>query len=147
VRDIVIYSFRTKIANFYSKKSLREIFGSDDFVKKIKSKIEIVREIYETTRIQRPFTIKQVIDKVSEHYSINPMIIIRKRRDQKLKARSVAIHLCKKITLSKLNEIAKQFNFKNDHGLSSTLASIERQLKQDKQFQDEINLICKKFVL
>jgi len=133
-------------ADFYSKTSLKPVFGTERFKSKLKSLVKINREIPESKAINKPTTIDCVIEIVSQYYQCDKEVIVAPSRGQKNEARSVAVYLSKKLTLSKLNEIAFKFNYKSYEAVASVIASFEKKLTDDRELKVRIELICKKFM-
>ncbi len=97
---------------FYEKKRWPPVFGTDDFIQKIKKEIKKGRRDPKEIPEAKPFlkpdfqTILKIVGKV---YRMNHEALMRHRRGERNEGRAVAMVVCRRLCGMKLEEVARVF--------------------------------------
>jgi putative transposase len=122
-----------KILNFYERKNLPFILGSEGFIEKIKAKyFEVKRhkEISQSRDLEP--TTKDILRIVSSAYKVGGESLLKLHRGCYNEARDVAVYLSRLNTGKKLDEIGASFNIANYSTVSSIIANMRKRSKVDK---------------
>jgi REP element-mobilizing transposase RayT len=122
-----------KIIEYYSKKNIPSILGSDKFVKWVKDRFpkkKKEKEIPESKNL-----CPEVIDikkAVCNHYEITAADLLKSRRGVENEARDLAIYMLRYIRGERLTIIGQEFNLNNYSSVSTAIERIKRKLESNK---------------
>jgi putative transposase len=121
------------IQDFYEKKNLPSILGTDGFIEKIKARFfEIKRhEEIPQSRYLEP-TIEDIKKITSKMYKTDMERLSKSRRGIPNEARNVAVYLARCYTGKKLEEIGSAFAIAKYSTVSSIVGKIREQRRSDK---------------
>lgn len=111
-----------EITNFYSKKSIPSVFGSDVFIEWLESKLSKGKtdiEIIET-KVLAP-VIDRTIDKVAKFYKVDRDSLVIQKRGIENEPRNLAIYLSRYLRSENLMVIGKKFNLKRYSSVSGVI--------------------------
>ena len=124
-----------EVDEFYNKQRLSPIFGSKDFVQKIKEKYIIPDTVsYEISdgKIFRSFiSLEMIIRIVCEKFDIPISVIHNSVRSKRNDARNIAIYLARKVGGHSLNDIASSFGSINYSGVSSAICRVQKEIQNN----------------
>jgi REP element-mobilizing transposase RayT len=125
-----------EIMGFYSKKNLKPVMGSSDFLQKIKDGFSdaIFNEEIPVAQSLRS-SAEEVIAAVSSVYNVEPDNIRRSRRGRMNEARDIAMMLTRKWTGLPLTSIAHHFNLKRHGSVTTALARASETLRKSQASQ------------
>lgn len=115
-----------EVLEFYGKKNLPSIFGTNNFVQWIKDEFfERKRhpEIPQTRQLAP--TVADIMEAVCRSYGITEIELAKTKRGQVNEPRNLAIYLSRKLTRLKLEDIGKEFSLGNYSSVSSTVIRTE----------------------
>jgi REP element-mobilizing transposase RayT len=116
----------SEVLEFYDKKNLPSIFGTDNFVQWVKDEFfERKRhpEIPQTGQLAP--TVAEIKEAVCRSYGITEIELTKTKRGHVNEPRNLAIYLSRKITRSKLEDIGKEFALGNYSSVSSAVFRTE----------------------
>jgi REP element-mobilizing transposase RayT len=116
----------SEVLEFYDKKNLPTIFGTDKFAQWVKDEFferKKHQEIPQTWQLAP--TVADIKEAVCRSYGIAEMELTRTKRGQVNEPRNLAIYLSRKLTRSKLEDIGKEFALGNYSSVSSTVIRTE----------------------
>lgn len=118
---------------FYDKKKLSAVMGSDGFRESIHSRLSADAEIPEIKRLKSAPSMASIIEVVSVLFAAPESEILQTIRGRGMKnhARSAAVYCCRKLAGLPLNEIAARFGFNHYGSVSGSIARFERQIDED----------------
>lgn len=121
------------IKNFYEKKSLPSVLGSEGFIEKIKAKyfgIKKHKEVPQSRHLEP--RIEDIRKIVSLAYEVQEESLLKMRRGFYNEARDVAVYLSRLNTGKKLDEIGAAFNIANYSTVSSIIVNMRNRSNADK---------------
>lgn len=142
--DFIKQGESEEIQEFYEKKNLPSILGTDVFIAKIKalfSKAKRHREIPQSRYLEP--SIKDIKEIISKAYKADIKSLSRSRRGISNEVRDVAIYLARLHTGKKLEEIGKEFAISSYSTVSSIIVKIREQRKVDKRLAKRISPVEK----
>jgi len=122
-----------KIIEYYSKKNMSSILGSDKFIKWVKDRFpkkKKEKEIPESKNL-----CPEVIDikkAVCNHYEIKAADLLKSRRGVENEARDLAIYMLRYTRGERLTIIGQEFNLNNYSSVSTAIERIKRKLESNK---------------
>jgi hypothetical protein len=131
-----------EVMDFFSKKNMPSVYGSVDFVQRIKEKYYELKKHDEVpqTRQLAP-TVAEIKKAVSESYGIKERALEQTRRGWENEPRNVAIYLSRKMSGLRLEEIGKEFGLGNYSSVSSIVIRLESRLSHSKQLPKRLKEI------
>jgi chromosomal replication initiation ATPase DnaA len=128
-----------KVSNFFSKKNLASFFGSQDFIKWVKSTYQQLQnntEIPQTKHLAPTITEIKLV--VCQFYDVEHRKLEQSKRGQVNEARNVAIYLARKRCGLRLEEIGREFEILKYSSVSSIVTRTEMQLKTNRQLLNRV---------
>ncbi len=135
----------TEVLDFFGKKNLPSIFGTDSFVQYIKDEFfngKKHREVPQSRQLAP--TIEDIKDAVCKIYGIREEVLAKTVRGQFNEPRNLAIYLARKLSRLKLEDIRKSFAMGSYSSVSSVVIRTEKLLGKNKQLRKKLNSIEQK---
>jgi len=141
-RHFMLEEDSEEINQFFSKKTLPTIIGSDKFINKIKKKYYKLKKNTEipASKSLAP-SIREIKDKVCAIYSCIHEDLLVSKRGTCNEARNVAIYLSRRYTGRKLGQIGTEFNIKNYSSVSTIIIRTAKLLKNNRGYRKRISKI------
>ena len=125
-----------ELGEFYQQKYLRPILGSQEFIDRVKGKIEqrVQRdgEVSEFRRVFRP-GIGQIVSATARIYGKKEEEFRKKRRGYGNEARAMAMYLCRELGGHRLREIGAVLGLEKYSSVSSACLSMKARMKREKR--------------
>ncbi len=141
IADKVTYSVRDL------EGALNKLIACSTLLKRdinIHSASEVLHDMLFSERTKR-ITIDKIKSVVSVHYKIREIDLVSKRRQKHIvRARQVAIHMCKLFTDLSLKGMAREFHKKDHTAILYSLKKVKRLAESDDTFESEIEIISRK---
>lgn len=140
--DFVTLEDSKEVMDFFKKKNLPSIFGSEDFISWIKGKYYLKKkddEVPESRKLAP--TVDKIKKEVCRIYKIGEDALLDAKRGQINEPRNIAIYLARKLRGMKLMEIGSVFGMAKYSSVSSVIARTKLQLSQDVKFRKKIQRI------
>jgi len=133
-----------EIEQFFNKKNLPSILGTDAFVDKIKKKYFNEKQHAEVPEAKGLAPdIKRIKQMVCSKYRTKPEDLLVARRGTANEARNAAIYLIRQYTGDKLTRIGCEFNIVKYSTVSSIISKVRSDLQKNKRFKKRVNDIEK----
>lgn len=132
----------TKVIDFFGKKKLGSVFGSENFIQSIKATFQHLqnpKEIPES-KCFAP-TIVDIKTALCRYYSIDSEILMQSKRGQINEPRNIAVYLTRKWSGLCLEEIGQEFEIANYSSVSSIVTRFKKQLLNNRELQNKIEAI------
>ena len=125
-----------EITNFFLKKSIPSVFGSDVFIEWLKSKFSKDKTDIEIndTKILAP-VIDKIIDEIAKYYRVDRDSLVIQKRGIENEPRNLAIYLSRYLRSENLMVIGKKFNLKRYSSVSGVIDRVNKKLAIDKKFK------------
>jgi REP element-mobilizing transposase RayT len=123
-----------RVVNFFSKKNLSSIFGTADFIEKIKTRFGHLaedREVSETEILKVNF--ETVSQAVCEAWPVSADLLFKCRRGERNMARDLTIYLMRQYSAETLQQIGRHLEINSYSTVSSAIQRIKKDLKTDKK--------------
>jgi len=118
-------------SDFYSKKKLSPIFGSEDFVSEVKTRISLDdKEVDRYQEYQKDKVLPKVLDTLSKSFNIPHSEIYKSRRGHFNYPKSMAIALLKELTNMTYKEISESLHQKSPNSVKSSLFQLRQNFKK-----------------
>jgi len=131
-----------EINQFYGKRNLSSVLGSDRFVNKVKEKFfkkKVHKEVQESKRLS-PDT-KSIKEAICSYYKIEEKDLIVARRGTENEPRNLAIYLMRTLKGEPLVRIGAEFNLNNYSSVSSVIGHTRKRLQSDRSFRKRLEVI------
>lgn len=129
----------SEVTDFFSKKNLASVFGTQDFIDWMKEKFYSSIKHYEIPQSrQLAPTIAAIKEAVCRSYGIEVHMLEHAKRGQVNEPRNVAIYLARKCSGLALGEIGKEFGLEKYSSVSSIVTRTENQLSKNKRLQNRL---------
>lgn len=129
-----------RVTEFFGRKSLAAIFGSQDFIKWVKAKYYQLKKDDEIPQSrQLAPTVVEIKEAVSRKYKVTTSSLEEGNRGQVNEPRNVAIYLARKHSGLPLKEIGKEFGFDKYSSVSSVVSRTMKHLAQSKQMRRKVD--------
>ncbi len=133
-----------EILDFFEKKKLPTIFGSEDFVVWVKDNFFAQKKHHQVPDSSQLAPEPEVINRaVCNYYKITENEILLTRRGSLNEPRNVAIYLNRVLRRENLLKIGRAFNMVGYSSVSSTIERVNKNIEKDKQFRKRIDTIKK----
>ena len=134
-----------EISDFFSKKNLSPILGSEEFVNWVKGKFYQHKKDAEVPDSRRlaPM-LSEIKQAVCGEYTIDEEVLGQSRRGEENEPRNVAIYLARKLSGLRLAEIGKEFGQLKYSSVSSIVFRMERLIFKKRALEKRIKRIRKK---
>lgn len=133
------------ITDFFDKKNLPSILGSQDFIEWVKAKYYQLKKHHEIPQSQQLApTMAEIKQTVAQSYGVEEQSLEQSKRGQMNEPRNIAIYLIRKHTGLCLDGIGKEFGLKKYSSVSSIVVRTENRLSKDKQLQKLVDGIKRK---
>lgn len=127
------------IKRLFSSKNRPSIFGSEEFIKKIKSQYYTNKKSYEVPESKKISPESDTIIKaVCEHYGVPFNVLLETRRGQFNEPRNIAVYLLRQIRGDSLLEIGELFGIRAYSTVSSIIRRIAKMERTEKKIRDQI---------
>jgi putative transposase len=128
-----------EVQDFYEKKNLPSILGTDGFIEKIKTRFFESKRHKEIpqSRYLEP-AIRDIKEIISKRYKVDIDSLSKSRRGIVNEARNVAIYLARRYTGKKLEAIGKEFAIAKYSTISSIVVKIREQRRLNKALAKRI---------
>ena len=127
------------IAEFFEKKNLPPLLGSQDFIEWVKAKYYQLKKHHEIPQSQQLApTIAEIKQAVIQSYAIEEQDLKQSKRGQLNEPRNLAIYLTRKLTGLNLREIGAEFGLTKYSTVSSIVVRTEALLCQEKRLQKRV---------
>jgi REP element-mobilizing transposase RayT len=132
----------SEVTDFYSKKFLGTIFGTQDFIDWVKEKFYRVKSHAEIPQSrQLAPTIAEIKEKVCRCYGVEQQALEKSKRGLVNEPRNIAIYLARKRSGLALEIIGREFGLEKYSSVSSIVTRTEAQLLKNKNMQKRIEEI------
>ena len=132
------------IVEFFEKKNLPSILGSEKFVQWVKHKYFERKKHNEVPQsLQLAPTIAEIKEAVMRSFDISEQDLSKTIRGQVNEARNLAIYLARKLSRQRLRDISKEFDLGSYSSVSSVVARTELLLSQSKSLRNKLDKIKK----
>jgi len=143
-RDFVQDGDSPELLEFFDKKNLPSLFGTDDFVAWIKEKFFAEKQHREIPQSQQLapsiFAIKEA---VCRSYGIPDEVLLTSIRGRVNEPRNLAIYLARRLSKLKLEDIASQFGLGSYSSVSSVVVRMGKLLSQDSNLTKTLKKVKK----
>jgi len=143
-KEFVKVEDTAEVLDFFDKKNLPSIFGTNSFVQYVKDEffsLKKHREIPQSRQLAP--TITDIKTAVCNVYGIQEQVLDKSIRGQFNEPRNLAIYLSRKLTRLKLAEICEAFTLGSYSSVSSVVMRTEMLLAQDSHLGNKLNNISK----
>jgi len=132
-----------EVIDFFSKKNLPSLFGSQDFIQWIKNTFHENKRHAEIPQSrQLAPTITEIKKIVCDLYGVDEQTLHQSRRGQINEPRNLAIYLARKQCGLRLEEIGNAFGLSKYSSVSSIVTRTEKEILRSKQLGLVVEKIC-----
>ncbi|VAW42377.1 hypothetical protein MNBD_DELTA03-1006 [hydrothermal vent metagenome] len=143
-RDFVQAGDSPEILDFFAKKNLPSLFGTDDFIAWIKDKFFEEKQHREIPQAQQLApSIAEIKEAVCRSYGISEEALATTTRGRVNEPRNLAIYLSRRLSRLKLEDIAKQFGLGSYSSVSSVVVRMGNLLSQDRNLAKTLKKVRK----
>ena len=140
--DFVAQKNSAEIEAFYSLKNLSSIFGSTEFINKIKNTFKYLREQKDIPEIRILFAdFEVIIASVCNLRQVDRSEILTSRRGVGNISRDMAIYLMRLHSHKTLHQIGAYFNIDNYSTVSTAISRFKKGMEKDRKLRHEIDKI------
>lgn len=128
-----------EICQFFDKKKLPSILGSDEFVDRVKNRFfaeKIHSQVPEAGQLAP--TMCRIIEAVCQYYGSDINDILQSKRGVSNEPRSVAIYLARVLRRDSLLAISSEFGMQSYSPASSAIERVIKRLSTDQGFQERV---------
>jgi putative transposase len=123
-----------EVTDFFSKKNLPSMFGTEDFIQWVKATFHGNKKHDEIPQsLQLAPTISEIKKIVCDHYAVKEQTLQQSRRGQINEPRNLAIYLARKQCGLRLEEIGNEFGLTKYSSVSSIVTRTEKQILGNRQ--------------
>ncbi len=140
--DFVNQSDSVEVATFFSKKTLPSIFGSLEFIEKIKNNFQHLSKLREIPEADiLTVTFESVQQTVCQVCNVTPESLRKSRRGERNLPRDLVLYAMRQHSRQTLHQIGRHLNVDNYSSVSSAVQRIKRDLEKDKSMQSLMHKI------
>jgi REP element-mobilizing transposase RayT len=148
-RRYVMVGNDENIQDFYSKKKLPAVFGSQIFADTIKGKVQALDREIDRKGLDHPIAMKTIRQAVALYYGITELELVTTKRGKGRKniPRWVAMKLCQDLGGARLGEIAGDFNVGHYSTVSQTIGRLNRLMVENRTINKDYKVLSQDLTL